>query len=175
MARPRKYNKILIENNETSYVYCIHGALIVDTIMLPLIRSYTWFTKKSRAGTYYAYASVTINKKETKVMLHRVLIGATEGQFVDHINGNTLDNRMCNLRFCSSLQNNFNAKKRINSKSIYKGVSLSKEGAFKASIQANKIKYHLGTFKTEIEAAKAYDKKAKELHKQFARLNFPKE
>jgi len=60
------------------------------------------------------------------------------------------------------------------STSKYKGVCWDKRNKkWGVTIQANKKKYHLGYFKDEIDAAKAYDKKAKKLHGQFACLNFP--
>jgi hypothetical protein len=58
--------------------------------------------------------------------------------------------------------------------SKYKGVSWYSRGKkWVAVVQFNKKRHHLGYFTDEIAAAKAYDKKAKVLHGEFACLNFP--
>jgi len=93
--------------------------------------------------------------------------------FVDHIDHNGLNNRRSNLRLCTLAQNNRNMVSRTGS-SKYKGVCW--HGGTKkwnAKIRLNRKCYHIGLFTDEIAAAKAYDKKAKELHGQFACLNFP--
>lgn len=92
---------------------------------------------------------------------------------VDHINHNPLDNRKSNLRICSHLQNMQNRKKSQRGASVYKGVCRCKRNnTWRAEIQCGYDRHYLGTFKTETEAARAYDQKAKELFKEFACLNF---
>jgi len=75
---------------------------------------------------------------------------------IDHINRNVLDNRIENLRWCSSSQNNRNRGKQLGTTSQYKGVSLA-QGRWKASIRVNSKLIHLGSFGTELEGAKAYN------------------
>ena len=117
------------------------------------------------------YATATIDSK--KVMLHRYLMDCPKGLCVDHINLDTLDNRKENLRICTHSENNRN-KKPYGSTSKYKGVRKAGK-KFRACIeQKNKGKrtrYSLGTFDTEVEAAAAYNAKAKELFGEFAYLN----
>lgn len=113
--------------------------------------------------------------KQVTTVLHRAVVGATRGQIVDHINGDTLDNRRANLRICSSLENTRNARKRGGgTSSIYKGVSwwknISKWGAY---IRVKGKLVILGYFDDEVLAAKAYDKAALETFGRFSRLNFP--
>jgi len=82
------------------------------------------------------------------------------------------------IQQCTVAQNCRNARPRIgtNKTSRYKGVSFHKKSKlFTATIRYNKKKYYLGYFKNDIDAAKAYDKKAKELFGEFAYLNFPAE
>ena len=110
--------------------------------------------------------------------MHRLITNAPKGLMVDHINHNGLDNRRKNLRLCTVSQNNRNRRPitRPNKGSKYKGVTFDKKrNLFKAEIQHNKKKYFLGRFKSQIKAAQAYDKKARELFGEFAYLNFPAE
>lgn len=93
---------------------------------------------------------------------------------VDHIDHNGLNNQKSNLRNCTHRQNAMNNSSRGSSK--YLGVSIvgrgRQKGMISAEIKMNYRKIHIGVFSTEIEAAKAYDKKAKELFGEFANLNF---
>lgn len=89
---------------------------------------------------------------------------------LDHINGDSTDNRIVNLRECTHQQNHGNRKIQSNL-SGFKGVS-KKDGKWQARVCFNFKRHYLGLFNTAEEAAKAYDAKAKELHGEFARLNF---
>lgn len=114
------------------------------------------------------------NGKRTCMSIHRVVMNAQPGQEVDHINGNGLDNRRANLRFATHSQNLCNSKKRVDGKlSKYKGVTRH-NNKWKAQIQGCGIYKHIGYFTDEVEAALAYDAKAREYFGEFARPNFPK-
>lgn len=105
--------------------------------------------------------------------LHREIMGAADSQTkVDHADGNTLNNQRSNLRDCSSLENNWNARRKTRAgTSRYKGVCFDKRtGRWTAEIRSG-VRYRLGRFLTEIDAALAYDVKARELHGEFARTN----
>lgn len=114
------------------------------------------------------------------VKLSRVVIERKVGrslqteEYAEHKNRNTLDNRRCNLRVASSSQNQANRPVTKCSTSGYKGVSWNKEmGKWQAQIGKDRRLRYLGRFSDKIEAAKAYDKAAKELFGEFAWLNFP--
>jgi hypothetical protein len=95
---------------------------------------------------------------------------------VDHINGNGLDNRRANLRIVTIQQNALNRKLTIANTSGYRGVMWHKKSKrWRATLFTNGKLHHIGAFKDKIEAAKARDAKAKELHGEFAVLNFPEE
>lgn len=122
----------------------------------------------------YARTFSKVNGKLISESMHRVVMGIIpEGLVVDHINGNKLDNRMVNLRTCTVAENSRNRKVSDNTKNTYLGVTFHKrDRRWQAQVRHKGIRYYCGYFKTEKEAAVAYDKKAKELHKEFANLNF---
>ena len=115
----------------------------------------------------------------TSISMHRKIMNTPRGMQTDHINHNTLDNRKQNLRICTHRQNQYNRVKHKNTTSKYKGVYLAKQKYkdkiyryWMAYIFFNGKSINLGHFKTEIQAAHAYDKQAKELFGKFALLNF---
>ena len=141
--------------------------ILIDNEDLILINSAKWTRKTNPVGQIYFRSKLGI--------LHRIIMNCPKDMVVDHINGNTLDNRKSNLRICTKLQNQYNQKKhRGNRHSKYKGVTFRKElksKPWEAFIYANRNHKRLGYFKTEIEAAKAYNNAAQELYGQFAKLN----
>lgn len=109
--------------------------------------------------------------------MHRVILNCPSNLHVDHINGwgSILDNRKTNLRICTAMENTWNKPARGGT-SKYKGVTLApKTNKWYGRVRANNITYRVGTFDDEIECAKAVDFKTKEVHKEFAYLNFPNE
>lgn len=94
---------------------------------------------------------------------------------IDHRNNKRDDHRWNNLRQTTTAKNNMNRRKHSHNTSGYKGVSWSKsDNRWRASIYVGSKKIHIGNFKELIDAAVAYDKKARELHGPYASLNFPK-
>lgn len=110
------------------------------------------------------------------VRMHRMVMGSLVGDIgiavVDHINGDTLDNRRENLRLASLEQNARNRRLNQNNKSGYKGVKLYRSGRWASFIRTDGKQYHVGYFDTAEEAAWMRDQWALELHGEFARLNF---
>ena len=145
----------------------------VDDELYNELMNYSWSHCGHPPNRYYVVGrrngeSIQMSKKVLDIdMLPDNLV-------IDHINGNKLDNRKCNLRICTRLENAQNRLPNKNSISKYKGVNLRKDvknKKWRATIQCNKKRYSLGDFLTEKEAAKAYNIKAKELFGQFAVLN----
>lgn len=120
------------------------------------------------------YAKVYKDGQSQK--LHRIVIGAKDGQIVDHINGNSLDNRRSNLRIVTHAQNMANRSCNTTSASKLKGVtydtSMIRKKRWAASIHHQGKRIKIGRYFTKEEAAMAYDEMASRLKGQYARLNF---
>ena len=137
-----------------------HIALI-DATDVPLVRGRSWFASGKLPKIYAA----TRGDNQMPLTLHRFLVNPPNGMVVDHINGDGMDNRRCNLRLATPQQNMANARRKVGD-SGYIGVQKMKAGRFFASVQI-----HLGSFDTAEEAARAYDAKATELFGEFAMTN----
>jgi hypothetical protein len=137
---------------------------LIDTDDVFIANSHKWCLSNG-------YAKSTINGKV--VALHHVIIGVIpSGMEVDHRNTNTLDNRRSNLRFATKSQNAANRPKPISNTSGYKGVSWDKRcKKWYTAIQYEGNGYFLGRFDDKLNAAMAYNEKAKELFGEFAYLN----
>jgi hypothetical protein len=91
---------------------------------------------------------------------------------LDHENGNTIDNRIDNLRLATHSQNIANSRLRRDSTSGFKGVSFYKaEQKWGAYINKNKKRYFLGLFPSPVAAHEAYVAAARRLHKSFSRAS----
>jgi len=106
------------------------------------------------------------------IPVHEEIMGRRDGYTIDHINGNGLDNRRCNLRWATASQQQWNRRPSRNNSSGYKGVRFDRErNKWRAEIAAGGKRKFLGRFDTPEDAAKAYDAAARELHGEFAHQN----
>jgi len=147
-----------------------HGVFAtVDAADFEELNQYKWCASNKR-GTVYALRRT---KEGRMVYMHREIMQAPKGTMVDHIDHNTLNNRRCNLRVCTPEQNYANAGPR-GSGCGYVGVHRS-GNKWVAQITCRGVYYYLGLFDDPVEAAKARDRKAYELHGPYAYLNFPED
>ncbi len=145
---------------------------IVDEEDYEGLNQHKWLS----ASSLYAKRSLkrVANKPRQYEYMHKIIMGASKGQIVDHINGNPLDNRRSNLRICNAKQSSANTKKRITNNripaSIYRGV-------YKVNSRwvARYNRKHLGCFpptkEGEVLAAKKFNEAIFEKFGEFAKLN----
>jgi len=157
----------------------LHNGMIahVDAIDYEYINQWKW-----RAGycpnSNTWRAQRTQSSSETKsgswkdrrtIYMHMVIIGEGNHRVVDHHDHNGLNNTRLNLRPCSLSKNSANRVKRKDSKTKYKGVCTN-GNRWMARLHHKGVKIYLGSFSTQEGAARAYDKKAVELHGEFPRI-----
>lgn len=142
---------------------------IVDDQDYENLNQYKWHYSN------HGYAARMVRKKQHRsvTFMQWYIVRPLLNTVIDHINGDRLDNRRCNLRMCKKEDNNKN--RRVNkskTSSQYKGVTWRKHAkAWKAYIKLNQKQIHLGYFKNEFDAAIAYNKAAEQLFGEFACLN----
>lgn len=144
----------------------------VDEEDFKIISGYKWTVAKDK-NNLYAVTYFFENKKQKSVRMHRLIMGVLDSRnFIDHKDGDGLNNSRSNLRVCDNSQNMANRVSCKNSSSKFKGVSWSKKSRkWQSTIRKNGKLYSLGYFENEIEAALAYNKAAIEKHGEFAKLN----
>lgn len=127
------------------------------------------------SGNYYVTTQVKVLRYGKwvyrKFSLAEFIIGTPPvGMEIDHINRISTDNRKENLRFCTHQENLRNRRKHKNCSSPYKGVTKRYDGCY-AQIVIDRKCHHLGKFKTEKEAALAYNDYALKHYGEFASIN----
>lgn len=142
---------------------------IVDDDDVELLSRFSW--QLNADG--YAVANVGVGRAHVTIeRMHRMIMQAPSGMDVDHITGNRLDNRKCNLRLATRSQNLQNSRKRTGCSSIFKGVHWMKDNLkWRAKIKVNGKTLSLGCYSDEKQAAKAYNEAAKLYFGDFAMLN----
>lgn len=141
---------------------------IVDDSDFHILNAFHWFY---HAPGYAGRQTPRTCGKQREIKMHRYILGITSPMVdVDHINGNGLDNRRCNLRICNPAQNRINSRLNTNNKTGFRGVSRhAQTGRFMAYIGHGGKTRYLGIFKTAQEAANARKSAERDIYKEFAR------
>lgn len=138
-----------------------------------LLSRYNWSLHKGDT-TLYARANAWNKgtKKSFHPYMHRLLLGVSKNEQVDHKDHNGLNNKRDNLRLCSSSENNYNKAPATNNSTGYKGVHYyKKRNNFQVNIMVGKKRIHGGYFEKVEDAAKKYNELALKYHGEFAYLN----
>lgn len=157
----KKYNDFYIKDGIVHVVLnnsC--NELLCDADDWARLKDYCW-------SEFNGYARARNPLDGQNVLFHKLVIKST---LVDHINGNGLDNRKCNLRAASKSQNAMNQKMRIDNTSGYKGIRPLPSGNYTARITVNGKKVYLGTFKDIRNAIAAREQAEIEYFGEFRRV-----
>ena len=142
---------------------------LVDDSDFEWLNKLTWCAAK-RKHTYYAYTTNLKGKRGSTIAMHRLIMETPIGKRVDHKDHNGLNCQRNNMRNCTNRENQMNKTPHGSSK--YLGVSFCKiNNNYHAQIRINGNNTHIGYYKNEIDAALAYNEKAKIHHGEFANLN----
>ncbi len=143
---------------------------LVDDADYARLSQRKWFARLCVGRLFYAASGRWPNT----VHMHREILDAPAELQVDHINGDGLDNRRCNLRLATRQQNIANALHRVPGPSGYFGVYWwPRTQKWKAAVGSRANRVHVGYFATAEEAALERDRVAIALYGKFAQLNFP--
>lgn len=140
--------------------------VLIDPEDVAVVLSRSWCLSKKGEHFY-------VIDRKNNIYLHRLLTGAHAGKVVDHINGDSLDNRKVNLRECTHKENIRNrCRKNKNNTSGFRGVFWAAHAKlWRAKIKVDRKTVYLGYFKDKTQAAVAYNDAALKFHGQFASLN----
>jgi hypothetical protein len=147
----------------------------VDDADYEQLSAHKWHASQHR-DKYYASRNVLTEKGRRPVSMHRLLM--PDAAYVDHVNGDTLDNQRHNLRASTNGQNIHNQKRKVPAASGYRGVYLYNQKGWQrwiAGVTVDGKRIHLGYFTSKEDAARAYDAEARVRYGEFAVLNFPEE
>ncbi|AYV81670.1 MAG: HNH endonuclease [Harvfovirus sp.] len=137
--------------------------VLVSRESLDLVLNFVWY----RGGDGYP-VGYSIGGRRRRIKMHRLLKSAGEGEVVDHINRDKLDNRLENLRVCTYKENSYNTSRRNNK---FKGVKKVGD-QYSATISKDGERHTINNIASEQEAAKIYDMMAEQLFGEFAGKNY---
>ncbi len=141
---------------------------IIDAADARVVGRYNWYALRAKNGLHYAARKARGHKT---VFLHSTIMRTEKGLEVDHISGDTLDNRRGNLRPADRSQNSCNRGRQSNNTSGYKGVSWHKAAQkWSAYVNIRGRRHYLGLFGDIEDARDAHNSAALVAHGEFARL-----
>jgi len=150
-----------------------NAVVLVSKSSLPIVLNFKWYLSKSLYPVAYQSIDKKIKLGRGRHM-HQILMPSVQkGYVVDHINRNKLDNRLTNLRVCTSKQNSYNTSRRCGKyKGVRKGTCKETTNTWVAFLTKDGKKYEIKDIPTEKQAAQVYDAMAEELFGKYAGKNF---
>lgn len=143
---------------------------IVDAEDYEWLMQWTW----AKHPNGYANRITRLDEPNPRknMMMHRQILNTPPDMVTDHINGNRLDNRRCNIRICTEMENQRNRIKHKVATSKYKGVSRSTRGrnGWEVMLYVKGKRQYIGHYASEIDGALAYNEAAKKVFGEFACL-----
>lgn len=166
--------KIEREGDYYRYTTSSGESFLFDPIDYGLAESHYWCISHKKDRTNNSGYVVARGSDGSMLLFSRMAIQADKGVLVDHVNGNTLDNRRNNLRVVTVAENSRNTGLRTDNSTGYKGVGrILPSGKYRAYIGVNEQFISLGSYDNPEEAARAYDEAARFYFGEFACVNFP--
>jgi hypothetical protein len=145
----------------------------IDPDDFTLVASRMWGRSKAKNGHAITGRPIITASGQEERLLHRAILDVGPAALVDHRDLDRLNNRRRNIRVANYCEN---AQHSVHHPSVsgYRGVSIA-HGKYKVAIRAANKLIYIGRFESIVDAAKAYDAAAINLHGEFAILNFPEE
>lgn len=155
----------------SKYIQLTKGlSALVDDADYEKFNKFNWSAHPNGIGKkYYAIRKQKLDGKYKEIYLHREIMDAPTGMFVDHINGNALDCRKENMRLVTSSQNAMNRRLRSDNKLGVVGVSKTKNGKYVAYYSVGGKMKHLGRFATLDEAKAAREAAEAQYYGEYVR------
>ncbi len=177
--------RFTIDEHGTARLQTSKGVLMLDAADLHVMDRGMIKLKESASSYRSVYAELwTSDQRRNRIgSVARMIMDAPAGMQVDHINHDTLDNRRCNLRMCTSSENARNRRKQRRSKAKYKGVIYVSDPKYDGSRSGGVVKrwraytrvmgkrIWLGYYATQEGAAAAYNAYAVKTFGVFANPN----
>jgi hypothetical protein len=169
----RNTNQYVVMGDITKIITVKGDEILIDTDMINKTKRYCWYISSGKHNKNYVRSETRSNDPGgggKLIMLANLLLPPNKGEQIDHINLNTLDNRLANLRRCTIQENCCNRSLRSDNNTGYKGVQY-RRGAYIVRVCSFGVRKNILQTKDIVEAAQAYNIAAELLHLDFANLN----
>lgn len=130
---------------------------IIDKEDYQSVSQYAWFAQPV-GKKWYARTKTKKLRNRKFISMHRFILKAPSGSEIDHINGDSLDNRKSNLRYCTRAQNA--ANRRPNQGKVHKGIRKTPNGKWRLAFTK--------TYDTKAEALEAHNRILKDFYGDYA-------